>query len=429
MKAAARSKWENFFWILTILAGTTSARVHGAPYQVVRLGDLGVNSSGVASSAALDINSAGDVVGRSTKYSVGANLGDRAVLWPAGQTTPIELGLIGATSNGASMSQALSINAFGDIVGSAHKYVFDSDQGEYGVLWPRGQLTASVLGTLNNARTIASAINASGQIVGTSLKSSQDYGVRWPPGQTVPTQLGNLGMLQGFSETNAFDVNDSGDAVGSSTKYSPGYGGVRAVRWAAGQIAAIELSNLGVNSASFTNSTAWAINGAGDIVGSAGKFSGDTPLGSRAVRWDSGQTAALELGTLGTNSAGVTSSNALDINSAGLIVGFAEVYAGDADLGSHATIWLPGQTAAIDLNSLIDPNSGWVLQRANAINDAGTIAGEGLYDPDGAGPTPAQQLAFRIDGVPEPSLLTLLGLTLILPARRSRRKSGRSRAA
>jgi hypothetical protein len=385
-----------------------------------------VNSSGVASSAALDINSAGDVVGRSTKYSAGANLGDRAVLWPAGQTTPIELGLIGAASNGTSMSQALSINAFGDIVGSAHKYVFDSDQGEYGVLWPRGQLTASVLGTLNNARTIASAINASGQIVGTSLKGSSDYGVRWPPGQTVPTQLGNLGMLQGFSETNAFDVSDSGDAVGSSTKYSPGYGGVRAVRWAAGQTAATELGNLGINSAGFTNSGALGINGADDIVGSAGKFSGDIPLGSRAVRWASGQTTALELGNLGTDSMGITSSNALDINSAGLIVGFAEVYAGDTDLGPHATIWLPGQTAAIDLNTLIDPNSGWVLQHANAISDAGTIVGVGLYDPDGAGSAPAQQLAFRIDAVPEPSLLAFFGVAMMLPLRRSRPKSGRS---
>lgn len=38
-----------------------------------------------------------------------------------------------------------------------------------------------------------------------------------------------------------------------------------------------------------------------------------------------------------------------------------------------------GSTILYDLNSLIPPESGWVLKEASAINDLGQIAGHGLY--------------------------------------------------
>ena len=41
----------------------------------------------------------------------------------------------------------------------------------------------------------------------------------------------------------------------------------------------------------------------------------------------------------------------------------------------HAVLWKDGRM--VDLNSLIDPSSGWVLSEANGINDLGQIVGGG----------------------------------------------------
>lgn len=85
-------------------------------------------------------------------------------------------------------------------------------------------------------------------------------------------------------------------------------------------------------------------------------------------------------------------SHALGINNHGVVVGYcftqADRYAG---LEYHrACIWRSGQAA--DLNHEIPLGSGWVLEHANAINDAGQIVGAGVYQ--------GRPRAFRLDPVP-----------------------------
>lgn len=76
--------------------------------------------------------------------------------------------------------------------------------------------------------------------------------------------------------------------------------------------------------------------------------------------------------------------------------------------------------AAFDLNSLIDPNSGWLLTRACDISPNGEwITGIGLYDPDGAGPQASYGRAWTME-VPEPSIMALLLMTV--PAILARRR-------
>jgi hypothetical protein len=50
-----------------------------------------------------------------------------------------------------------------------------------------------------------------------------------------------------------------------------------------------------------------------------------------------------------------------------------------------AAVYWGADGAAIDLNTLIDPNSGWLLGAAYDISDSGWIAGTGPFDPDGPG--------------------------------------------
>ena len=90
------------------------------------------------------------------------------------------------------------------------------------------------------------------------------------------------------------------------------------------------------------------------------------------------------------------------INDAGIAVGYADDYDGSGtNLGERAVYWgLDG--LAVDLNTLINPVSGWTLNRATAISNTGWIGGSGAFDPDGAGGQAAYARLFLMQ-VPAPS--------------------------
>ena len=85
-------------------------------------------------------------------------------------------------------------------------------------------------------------------------------------------------------------------------------------------------------------------------------------------------------------------AQAYAVNDAGTAVGYSNKYVGGSDVGIRAVIWLP-DASAIDLNDLgVAPVSGggtWTLTAANALSADGWVAGEGTFDPDGAGPLAA----------------------------------------
>src|SRR5207302_8546748 len=77
-----------------------------------------------------------------------------------------------------------------------------------------------------------------------------------------------------------------------------------------------------------------------------------------------------DLGTLGG-----TQSVGYGINDSGQVVGYANT---TGNAVAHAFLYSGG--AMHDLNSLIPADSGWELQQASGINDAGQIAGSGYLN-------------------------------------------------
>ena len=75
---------------------------------------------------------------------------------------------------------------------------------------------------------------------------------------TAATELGDLGLdIEGTTNGFATGVNDAGTTVGYITKYVDGISkGQRAVRWDASGSIATELGNLGVDSNGFTTTYA-----------------------------------------------------------------------------------------------------------------------------------------------------------------------------
>jgi uncharacterized membrane protein len=105
-------------------------------------------------------------------------------------------------------------------------------------------------------------------------------------------------------------------------------------------------------------------------------------------------------------------AGAPDINHDGLMTGYYHIAGGGGPMVWNGTEWA-------DLNALIDPASGWVLDQATAINDAGQIAGMGRLNGE------ARPYLLTPAAVPEPAGVALIGLGLGLLVRRRRRQPAR----
>ncbi len=115
-----------------------------------------------------------------------------------------------------------------------------------------------------------------------------------------------------------------------------------------------------------------------------------------------------DLGTLGG-----TDSYAYSINDKGQIVGSSLA----ADNTQRA--FITGKDGLIDLNTLINPLSGWTLLEANAINNNGQIVGYGIFNGQGRG-----FILSTVSAVPEPEtyLMLMLGLGVVGYAARRKRQ-------
>ena len=193
----------------------------------------------------------------------------------------------------------------------------------------------------------ARAVNASGAIAGWVAEGGF---------KAVVWHAGGVEVVPGTFFAQAFALNDAGVVTG--TYFNAADSTLRAFTWSAGADPRLLPSLGGVTSEGN------GINEAGDVVGDSLRAADEI-----AVLWP-GAGGLVELGTFGG-----PASSARDINNHGQIVG----YALDASLAPRAFLSEPGRPL-VDLNTLLPAGSGWVLVSANAINDAGQIAGEGLLD-------------------------------------------------
>lgn len=384
-------------------------------YTITSLGSLG------GSSFAASLGADGTAVGRSLLADGSTN---RAFFTPSGGAIQ-NLGTLGGTlSNGRGIvsGAASQVVGYSNLSGDAtqHAFLWTAN----GVGGPAGNPQMRDLGTLSGLSTdnsAASGINALGQVVGDSINlgrlvngvnvGGQDHAFRTGPNLNINGVTDDLGTLGGISST-ANAVNLLGQAVGSAALAS---GDAHAFRTAPnGAItAASDLGTLGGSS-----SNALSINALGQVVGQSDLANGTSGTVSRhAFVWTQGATNGTagnmqmtDLGSLGGDSV------ANGINDLGSIVGFSLL----AD-GSTFDAFLYRNNQMINLNSLIDPNSGWILQDATAINDNGQIAGFGLFN--------GQTRAFLLNAAPEPSAPCILAIGLgalgLLVARKRRCASSR----
>ena len=273
-----------------------------------------------------DLNNSGQVVGTfpGTDSSLSGGF-----FWSGGTTTFL------TAPSGGQVIGANAINASGQVAGTS----------SFGAtVWSGGSPT--LLPPLSgSSSSLGFGINNSGQVVGfSSIGCCTAAATLWSGG--TATNLGTLGGSAGL----AFAINSSGQVVGMST--ITGDTANHATLWSGGSII-----DLGAE-------RAVAINDAGQIVGQGSNAGGS----GGATFWDSGASAPVDLGW-GADSNAIAN----DLNSAGDVVGMGALGSWVLVGSAQGLLW-DGSTS-FDLNSLLDVNTwgDWTITSAVAINDVGQI--------------------------------------------------------
>jgi probable HAF family extracellular repeat protein len=264
-------------------------------------------------------------------------------------------------------SYAYGINNSGTVVGNTY-----INGQSHATIWSGTGTT--VLG----ANTYATAINSSGEAVGSNGGAFV----------VVNGQVQELATVPGITWSAAYGINDAGTVVGDGELSN---GTFRGLIWTPdGSV--VLLGTLGGSSSQATD-----VNNSGEVVGFASLANGYQHAFSAM------DDMMIDLGTLGG------SSYAYGVNDSGEVVGYSYLTDGD----QNAFLYDDG--TMLNLNSLLPANSGWVLEEAFGINDAGQITGMGLYDGQSEAFLMTDPSPGGIGVVPEPgeSLVIAAGIGLI----------------
>ncbi|GAB3447041.1 hypothetical protein NX773_11440 [Massilia solisilvae] len=347
-----------------------------------------------AGSWASDINAYGQVAG--TMLVSG---GSHAFLFSGGTLT--DIGTLGGSS-----SEAARMNDYGQVVGRS-----STADASWAPFIYSGGAIAQVQGP--NLRDVQ-GINNAGAVTGTAWIPDVGDGGEWHAYMLAGGTFTDLGTVPstGIRYSYGMDINDAGHVVGYG---SPADGG-GPPNWPSNPIlyrngVMTDLGNDGF--AEGETSYASAINAIDQVVGTVVNFHLSEPYFyyGQAFLYQDGKLA--RLGSFGPD----LWSWAGDVNNLGQVVGRGQL--GD---GTHGFLYEHGLFT--DLNALIDPATGWVVEDATGINDLGQVAGRACKD--------GQCYAVRLDlvsAVPAPQQAAtlaagcgLLALASLLrrPARRRR---------
>jgi probable HAF family extracellular repeat protein len=332
--------------------------------------DLG--NFGGPTSDATGINNSGEVVGYSytTRHSSGWTINDQGKKVKVDfYNQPLAYTWVPSVANGASgtltrigtlggtESLATAVNALGQVVGGAS---LAGDATGHAFLYSGG--TMHDLGTPpGGTSSTALGINASGQVVGDFYLSDGTtmHAFLWTP--TTPNgtsgTMSDLGTMPGTTFSMAESIDDSGEIVGIS--YVPSAAPAYAFQDSGGQMTS--LGYLGIQ----PNSDAHGINNSGEAVGYSSNYAF---LNSGGRMYD--------LGNLGGGN-----SNALAINAPGQVVGWSYTSRQNTNT-QDAFLWTPSipngtSGSLVDLKAFIAGSPFSALPQADGINDHGQIVGYG----------------------------------------------------
>jgi probable HAF family extracellular repeat protein len=288
----------------------------------------------------------------------------------AASYTVTDLGTLGGTESFGS-----GLNASGQVAGAAYT---TGSAAYHTFLWkpntPNGASGTKIdLGTLGGTESFGNGLNASVQVTGESFTTGDaaERAFLWKP--TTPGgasgTMYNLGTLGG-TNSYGYGINAAGQVTGASD--TTGDSATHAFLWKPTTPNGTSGTMHDLGSLGGTDSNGSAINAGGQVAG----FSYTTGhADSHAFLWtpttpNGTSGMMLDLGTLGG-----LNSYSYNVGAGGQVVGASEIVT--TSDRTYAFLYTSG-SGIVDLNTLIDPVSGWELLDASDINDAGQITGQGL---------------------------------------------------
>jgi len=215
------------------------------------------------------------------------------------------------------------------------------------------------LPNLGGGRADARGMNANGEIVGGSPTANDTPShafVTGPNGKGI-IDLGTLGGLESF----AWAINNLGQITGGSEYGARGYN-LHPFFTSTNGGPMKDLGTLGGE-----DGRGFGINNLGQVTGSTMTTPGGNTYHAFVSAPNGGPLT--DLSTLGGNL-----SNGYGVNDYGVVVGYSHVGGPSSD--DHGFVATPGMGMQ-DLNSLIDPATGFIIHVATAINNWGQIAANG----------------------------------------------------
>ncbi len=343
---------------------------------------------------ALDINSAGQVVGNSRKNG-GTQL--HPYVWKIGDAAPTEIGILPGVPT---FGRGFAVNDSGIVVGESGNGPSKPFRYANGNLTDLGSLPGGSGGVANDVNNAGIAVGAASN--GQSVRAFMTTG---------NGVLRDLGTPLGTSNSlgRAYAINQDGTIVGIA----------RNVSNTASEPAIWTFDNQG-------NPVATTV--ASPLPGAFGEFLGLNDTGLAVGRYTDASnrtrpfafdgSSSYDLGLLPSEPTFVH-GRAIDVNDSGMIVGYVARFDTAPSFGGAAVMWHNG--SIFDLNTLIAPGSGWRLLSAEGINDQGQIVGFGTFG--------GQTRAFVLTPVPEPASIVAFAtggfLVAIFRRNRGRRNSKR----
>jgi probable HAF family extracellular repeat protein len=341
---------------------------HALLYNGQALQDLGMGSTAA-------INDAAQVAG-ATATATTTTSPAHALRWStAGRAPPATIDL-GAPAGGSSSAQA--INAAGQVAGTTvqNTPVAMGQFAFHPFVWTEGigMFDLSTLALPGFFPVSASHVNALGQVAGSALSTSAnpslgEHTFVWTPASGI-RELGTLGG----GTSRAAALNDAAQVAGSSnTEFGPSLRFPVALMrhhafvWSAAA-GMQDLGTLGGRS-----SDALALNALGQVAGTSDTANGTDlsvdPL-AHAFFWSPTGPKAGQMVDLGTLGGGQTSA-AVGVNDSGQVVGTSGT--SPTSILPHAFIWTAAE-GLVDLNTRIArAPAGLTVTQATAISQGGAI--------------------------------------------------------
>jgi hypothetical protein len=320
------------------------ASVHAANYALTDLGQ-------VQNGSVVGVNKDGVVAGYSETHTPFPGFLTGSFVW-----TPVTPNATTGTAQEIPPPAAFNSCVANDLNDSGHVVCFSSGNPK---IWTGGNNFTNLPLFDPNILPDANAINKFDGVVGTGYDALDFHAIWWTSGAAAP-------VILDARTSSGSGLNNTGSFVGYVRDDDSVY---HATAWAF----VLGIVSRRLNDEPHTFSSAGAINDGGTAIGTVDRNHCPDPdqcaFSFKPVAWLSDGTQIdlpLLYGSQGTP---------FDINTAGDIVGSSDSLTlfPTPHIGVSAVLWHNGTVR--DLNSATTLPTGWTLEKAEAINDSGQIAG------------------------------------------------------